>query len=336
MMNLTLQAATVLVTGGAGYVGSHTVTKLLDAGFKVVVVDNLSTGFVEAVDARAVFVALDVRDTDALAKVMREHGIEALIHFAAKLNVKESTEKPLEYYEHNVMATLSVLKAMNAVGGVRSFVFSSTSNIFGEVPEGCLITESAPKAPINPYGYSKLMCENIIRDMSVRSHFRYVFLRYFNVAGASLCGSNGQRTRNPYHLVHVASQAALGLRECVEVHGADYTTSDGTCIRDYIHIEDIAHIHVLALQYLLSGGTSEEFNCGYGRGLSVLEVINAMKSVTGVDFPVQVGSPRPGDSAFLVADPTKIKSALGWSPRFDDLNVICKTAFDWEKKFSQD
>lgn len=331
-MNSPTPTITVLVTGGAGYVGSHTVTKLLEAGFGVVVVDNLSTGFVEAVDSRAVFVPMDVRDTEALAKVMREHRVQALIHFAAKLNVKESTEKPLEYYEHNVMGTVSVLKAIQGVGGVRSFVFSSTSNIFGEVAEGSLIAESAPKAPINPYGSSKLMCEKVIQDQSAQSDFKYVFLRYFNVAGASLCGTNGQRTRNPYHLIHVASQGALRLRPCVEVHGTDYPTSDGTCIRDYIHVEDIADIHVMALQYLLAGGSSEEFNCGYGQGASVLEVLNTMKAVTGVEFPILAGPPRPGDSSFLVADPQKIKRILGWSPRFDSLNVICKTAFEWERK----
>lgn len=323
--------AKILVTGGAGYIGSHTVSELFKASHEVVIFDNLSTGFRAALHPKAAFIEGDIRDTDLLRKTMKEHKVDAIIHFAAKLNVKESTLKPLEYFENNTQGVISVLRAAQDLG-VDKLVFSSTAALFGDLTQDRNIREDDPKQPLNPYGDSKMLSEHIIKDTASATSLRYVFLRYFNVAGAALDGNNGQRTADAYHLVHLASQAAVGKRKELAIFGTDYPTADGTCMRDYIHVEDLAKVHVLALQHLLAGGKSEEFNCGYGHGYSVKEVVEAMKKASGVDFKVVTSERRPGDAAFLVADSTKLRTQLQWKPQFDDIALICKTAFEWEKK----
>ena len=326
--------ANVLVTGGAGYIGSHTVRKLLGAGHKIVIFDNLSTGFKEAIHPQAEFVLGDVKDATALSAAMKQYNIDSIIHFAAKLNVKESTFKPLDYYENNTLGVISVIKAAQE-NNIERLVFSSTAALFGDLTQDRTIAEDDPKLPLNPYGYTKLFSEQIIRDAASASSLRYIFLRYFNVAGAAIDGSNGQRTADAFHLVHLASQAATGTKPQLAVFGTDYPTPDGTCIRDYIHVEDLANIHVLALQHLLDNGSSNEFNCGYGFGYSVKEVIDTMKEVTGVDFKVVQAERRPGDAASLVANSSKLKNLLKWQPQYADLKLICKTAYEWEKKISK-
>lgn len=323
--------AKILVTGGAGYIGSHTSQQLLKNGHEVVIFDNLSTGFRAALPLGTKFIEGDVRDTALLQKNLQLHQIEAVIHFAAKLNVKESTLKPLEYFENNTQGVISVLRACQDVG-VEKLVFSSTAALFGDLTQNRNIREEDPKQPLNPYGDSKLLSECIIRDTALATSLRYVFLRYFNVAGAAMDGTNGQRTADAYHLVHLASQAATGKRNELAVFGTDYPTADGTCIRDYIHVDDLAHIHALALQHLLAGGSSQEFNCGYGHGYSVKEVIETMKQVSGTDFKTVLADRRPGDAAFLVADSTKLRSVLNWQPQYDDIRLICRSAYEWEKR----
>ncbi len=323
--------AKVLVTGGAGYIGSHTVAKLIKAKHEVVIFDNLTTGFKAAVHPQAIFVEGDIRDTKLVLETMKAHKVEAIIHFAAKLNVKESTFKPLEYFENNTQGVISVLKAAQEAQ-VEKLVFSSTAALFGDLTQNRNIREDDPKQPLNPYGDSKLLSEYIIKDTAQASALRYVILRYFNVAGAALDGNNGQRTADAYHLVHLASQAAVGKRKELSIFGTDYPTEDGTCMRDYIHVEDLAQIHVLSLEHLLRGGTSEEFNCGYGHGYSVKKVVETMQKVSGVDFKTVTSDRRPGDAAFLVADPSKLKRTLNWKPEYADIELICKTAFEWEKK----
>ncbi|NUN07094.1 MAG: UDP-glucose 4-epimerase GalE [Bdellovibrio sp.] len=327
-----MPTTTVLVTGGAGYIGSHTVTRLLQQQYKVVVFDNLSTGFVEAVSPDAEFIQGDIRDRRLLSQVLGDYKVHSIIHFAAKLNVKESVQQPLEYYENNVLGLLSTLQAAQQAG-VENLVFSSSSNVFGDASSEKLIDESVVKLPINPYGRSKLICEEILKDFSRTTKLRHAILRYFNVAGAALDGTNGQRTGNAYHLVHVAAQAALGKISEVDIYGSDYPTADGTCVRDYIHIEDIAQIHILALQYLLNGGPSQDFNCGYGRGYSVAQVLAAMQKVSQNEFHIKTAARRPGDSPWLVSDSTKLKRLLGWQAEHDDLDGICRSALAWERRF---
>lgn len=323
----------VLVTGGAGYIGSHTVQKLLEAGFQVVVYDNLSTGFQEAIPRQAVFVQGDVRDCSLLTQVIKEHQIQAVLHLAGKLNIAESIEIPQEYYDNNAGGMSSLVEACKQ-GNVGIVVFSSTCTVYGNsVPNGIVTEETTPE-PINPYGQSKLMSERILQQAESTQGLRSLCLRYFNIAGASADGTNGQRTAHPYHLIHVAALAATGQKKQISVFGCDYPTADGTCIRDYIHVEDIAEVHLASLQYLLAGGESEVLNCGYGRGYSVLEVISAMKQVSGVNFLVELTNRRPGDPANLIADVTKIKEILNWTPKRDDISLICRSAYEWELRRS--
>ncbi len=322
----------ILVTGGAGYIGSHTVTALTNSGHYVVVVDNLITGFKEAINASVDFVYGDVRDEDLLSKIISEKKIEAIIHLAALLNVKESKDFPIEYYENNTFGLLSVLKAMQK-NNIDKIVFSSTAAVFGDSVQNRMIHENDQLKPINPYGESKLASEKILKTLSDLGKVKFCILRYFNVAGAALDGKNGQRTANAYHLIHLGAQAALKTRQHIEIFGVDYPTKDGTCIRDYIHVEDLAEIHVLALNSLINGATSEYYNCGYGHGYSVREILSTIQKVSGTDFKIIESPRRPGDPSSLVADSSRLKSNLNWKPKFGDIETICKTALDWENKY---
>jgi UDP-glucose 4-epimerase len=321
----------ILVTGGAGYIGSHTVQKLLNAGYEVVVYDNISTGFIEAVPKGADLVIGNILDRPHLARILEEKKISAVVHFAAKLVVPESLEQPLAYYENNTMGVCSLAHACVS-SGVKKIIFSSTAAVYGETVGSGLINESSPTLPLSPYGRSKLMSEQILRDADIAHGLKSICLRYFNVAGASLDGKNGQRTLNATHLIKVACEAACGTRRSVEIYGVDYGTPDGTGVRDYIHVEDLADLHVLSLDYLKDGGISQILNCGYGRGFSVLEVINAIKNVSGVSFAVEQKKRRIGDAAHLVSDPTKVQKLFGWKPQHNDLEVICRSAYRWEMK----
>ncbi len=321
----------VLITGGAGYIGSHTAQKFLQAGYEVVIFDNLTTGFRQAIPANAQFVQGDVRDQELLSKVISDHKTEAVVHFAAKLIVPESIAKPLDYYENNTSGVMSLARACIA-NKVDKVVFSSTAAVYGDANVEGLITEESITRPLNPYGTSKLMSEQILRDCQGPHGLRSVCLRYFNVAGAALDGSNGQRTKNATHLIKVASEAACGVRESVGIFGTDYPTADGTGVRDYIHVEDLADLHVLAIRYLEKGHGSEIFNCGYGHGFSVRQVIDQVKIVSGVDFKVTEQKRREGDAAQLVADSSKVRKAFDWEPKRADLNLICRTAYEWEKR----
>lgn len=319
-----------LVTGGAGYIGSHTANILLKQGYSVVVFDNISTGFADAVPQGVEFVKGDIRDIEALRGVFKEHKVEAVIHFAAKLNVAESVCKPIDYYENNTFGVMNLLRVAHE-SGVDKIVFSSTAASYGDRGGDGLISEAVPTEPLNPYGYSKLMSEQILKDADQAYGIRSVRLRYFNVAGASDDGLNGQRTRDAFHLIHLASLAACGRRPGLKIFGTDYPTPDGTCIRDYIHVEDLADLHVLALEYLIAGSPSDVFNCGYGEGYSVKQVVEMVKRVSGVGFPVERTDRRPGDAASLVADSAKIRKTFGWTPKRNSLELICRSAYLWEK-----
>ncbi|MCX7977978.1 MAG: UDP-glucose 4-epimerase GalE [Bdellovibrionaceae bacterium] len=322
----------ILVTGGAGYIGSHTSSLLLARGHQVVVYDNLSTGFKEAIPKDSRFIFGDVRDRDLLRRVMRDHQIEAVIHFAAKLIVPESVEKPYEYYETNVLGGMNVAWAC-AETGVKALVFSSTAAVYGN-PDRVPVTEDAPLRPLNPYGKSKAMVEEILRDFDHRYGVRFVSLRYFNVAGAAADLSNGQRTKNATHLIKVAAEVACGKRPFLTIFGTDYPTLDGTGVRDYIHVEDLAVAHLLALEYLVDGGTSLVLNCGYGHGFSVRQVVETMRRESQIHFATEDGPRRPGDAAEIVADSTRLRKILGWVPQHDDLGFICRTAVQWERKLN--
>lgn len=323
----------VLVTGGAGYIGSHTSALLLRERYRVVIVDNLTTGSEQSVPAGATLVRANVRDTETVRKVIDEHRIQAVIHFAASLVVSESVTDPLKYYDNNVAATVGLLRAI-VQSGVQNLVFSSTAAVYGETGSDP-VTETAPTRPVSPYGRSKLMVEQIIQDTALASPLRYAILRYFNVAGAASDGQNGQRTRNATHLIKVACETALGKRPAVQVFGTDYPTPDGTGVRDYIHVEDLASAHLRAIEHLLKGGKSDLFNCGYGRGYSVLDVVKTLGAIAGREIPVDLAPRRPGDSPSVVADATKIRKTLGWKPEKDSLELICRSTLDWEKSLNR-
>lgn len=317
----------VLVTGGAGYIGSHVVRQLGEAGHDIVVFDNLSTGYRWAVTAGELVVG-DLADEAAIDRLFSEHRFEAVLHFAANIVVPESVANPLKYYSNNTRNTLNLLKAVEQYQ-VPYMVFSSTAAVYG-MPEQQVLTENLPLAPINPYGASKMMSERMIMDLAAASSLNYVILRYFNVAGANPDGLLGQATPEATHLIKVASECVTGQREGMSVFGTDYDTRDGTCIRDYIHVEDLAKAHVMALDHMANGGDSKVLNCGYGRGFTVREVIDVVKRVSGVDFPVTETERRAGDPAALMADNTLIRETLGWAPDYDDLETIVRTALVWE------
>ncbi len=320
----------VLVSGGAGYIGSHMVLELLDRGENVVVLDNLSTGFWWAVPKEVPLIQGDIGDQDLLARIIAEHGITEIAHFAAKIVVPESVADPLGYYFNNTVKTRALLESA-VRGGVRRIIFSSTAAVYGE-PTVSPVPEEIDLHPINPYGRSKLMSEWMLADAAKAHGLAYVVLRYFNVAGADPRGRSGQSSPNATHLIKVAGQAALGQRPGLEVFGTDYPTPDGTCIRDYIHVTDLARAHIAALEHLRGGGGSLTLNCGYGRGYSVKEVVEVVKKVSGVDFPVTLSGRRAGDPAALVAKADRIRNELGWTPEHDDLEEIVRQALTWEEK----
>ncbi|WP_322003446.1 UDP-glucose 4-epimerase GalE [Marinobacter alexandrii] len=317
----------VLVTGGAGYIGSHVVRQLAQAGHDIVVFDNLSTGYRWAVTAGELVVG-DLADETAIGDVFASHKFDAVLHFAAHIVVPESVANPLKYYSNNTRNTLNLLKAVER-HDVPYMVFSSTAAVYG-MPEQTVLTEDLPLAPINPYGASKMMSERMIMDLAAASSLNYVILRYFNVAGANPDGKLGQATPEATHLIKVACECVTGQRDGMSVFGTDYETRDGTCVRDYIHVEDLAKAHVMALDYMAQGGESSVLNCGYGRGFTVNEVIDVVKTQSGVDFPVELVGRRAGDPAALMADNARIKATLGWTPDFDNLDTIVGTALAWE------
>ena len=320
---------TVLVTGGAGYIGSHMVWALLDAGEDVAVIDRLSTGFRWAVAPEAKFYQGDIADVALLEKVFTENNVDAIIHFAGSIIVPESVADPLSYYENNTVKSRALI-AEAVRHHVPYFVFSSTAAVYGTPESSDPVTEDARLNPESPYGSSKLMTEIMLRDTSRAHDFTYTALRYFNVAGADPRLRTGQSTIGATHLIKVAGEAALGKRSHIDVFGTDYPTRDGTCIRDYIHVSDLANAHLKALQRMREGGGSLVANCGYGTGFSVLEVLETVKKVHGRPFEIRYAGRRPGDAVSIVANPAIAKRELNWQPQHDDLEFIVRTALDWE------
>jgi UDP-glucose 4-epimerase len=319
----------ILVVGGAGYIGSHMVKDLLDTSFDVITLDDLSTGHRELVPGGE-FVQGGLGDRVLLDHLFSTHNISAVMHFAAFSLVGESVEHPLKYYRNNLAATAELLDSM-ILHGVKRFIFSSTAAVYGE-PVEIPITESHPCHPTNPYGRSKIAVESMLKDCDVAYGLKYISLRYFNAAGADKSGNIGERHHNETHLIPLVLEVAAGRRENIKIFGTDYSTSDGTCIRDYIHVSDLTGAHLLALESLLSGGDSAVYNLGNSRGYSVREVIDTARKVTGKPIPAIEEDKRPGDPAVLVADSGKIKKKLGWKPEYQDLEAIIKTAWNWHGK----
>jgi UDP-glucose 4-epimerase len=321
---------TVLVTGGAGYIGSHMVHALLDAGERVVVLDNLSTGFDWAVPKSAPLVVGETGDQALTAALIARERVDAIIHFAASIVVPESVADPLGYYRNNTVNSRALIETAVKTG-VRHFIFSSTAAVYGN-PARIPVSEDDATLPMSPYGSSKLMTEVMLRDAGLAHGLSHLILRYFNVAGADPAMRTGQSTKGATHLIKVAVEAALGLRPEIKVFGTDYDTPDGTCIRDYIHVSDLVRAHWDALRYLRNGGAPVTLNCGYGRGFSVLEVIESVKRVSGVDFKATLSGRRAGDPPAIVADATRIRSLIGFAPQLDDLETIVKHALTWERR----
>lgn len=321
-------SGSVLVTGGAGYIGSHVVCRLAEAGYRVVVLDDLSKGTREAV-LHGELVVGSVGDGALVERLLDEHAVDSVLHFAAHVVVPESVAEPLKYYGNNTCASRVLLECC-ARAGVERFIFSSTAAVYG-VPESQSCHERTPTMPINPYGMSKLMTERMLEDLAAASSLRHVTLRYFNVAGADSRGRIGQCDPDATHLIKVACQVAVGARESLAIFGTDYPTPDGTGVRDFIHVEDLADAHADALTYLENAGESVTLNCGYGRGYSVREVIDAVERASGTPLRTREAGRRPGDPPSLIADAGRIRQVLGWTPRFDDLDYIVRTALQWEK-----
>jgi UDP-glucose 4-epimerase len=323
---------TVLVTGGAGYIGSHMVLELVDAGEPVVVLDNLSTGHEWAVADGVPLVVGDSGDQELVARTIKQNGVDAIIHFAASIVVPDSVRDPLGYYRNNTANTRALIESA-VQNGVKQFIFSSTAAVYGN-PAQIPVTETAPTQPISPYGSSKLMSETMLRDAGHAHGLGYMILRYFNVAGADPRCRAGQSSKMATHLIKVAVETSLGLREKLAVFGNDYPTPDGSCIRDYIHVSDLVRAHSDALRHLRSGGQSLTLNCGYGHGFSVFDVVDTVKRVSGVDFKVEIAPRREGDPARIVADSGKARATLGWQPRFDELPTIVAHALAWERELT--
>ncbi len=323
----------ILINGGAGYIGSHVLKQLGEEGkHNLTVIDNLVTGFEDAI-TYGEFINADLSDYDTIDKIFEEKKFDAVIHFAASLVVPESVSDPLKYYMNNTANTANIIRLCIKYN-VNKFIFSSTAATYGEPDADQIpVKETTPTAPINPYGSSKLMSETVLKDTAFAfKDFNYIALRYFNVAGASIDGKIGQSTLNATHLIKVAAETALGKRDKMFVFGDDYNTPDGTCIRDYIHVEDLASAHLKALEYLDEHNQSNIFNCGYGHGFSVKEVLDTMRKVSDVNFVADMHDRRAGDPAILISDNSKIRSIMKWEPKYDDLELICKTALEWERK----
>ena len=319
----------ILVCGGAGYIGSHTVRELSAAGEEVIIADNLSTGHRAAINPAVKFYECDIRDKDALKKIFAENKIEAVFHFAAFIEAGESVKLPLKYFNNNVYGMQILLEAMTECG-VDKIIFSSSAAVYGE-PEKIPIDEGDATVPVNPYGDSKLIMEMMMRRVSAAQGVRYVSLRYFNASGASLDGSIGEDHHPESHLIPLILQVPLGKRDHITIFGDDYPTPDGTCIRDYIHVLDLANAHICALNYLRGGGASDFFNLGTGHGFSVKEIIDAAEKVTDLKIKKELGARRPGDPARLIASGEKARKILKWTPRFDDVEKIIATAWNWHK-----
>ena len=325
---------TVLVTGGAGYIGSHMVWELLDHGVEVVVVDNLVTGFEWSIPDGATFIKGDVGDQSFMETVLDDHQVEAVVHFAGSVVVPESLENPLKYYENNTGNSRNLIAAAVAVG-IKSFIFSSTAAVYGAPTTTGPISENAILNPMSPYGTSKLMTELMNRDAAEAHGLNYVILRYFNVAGCDIKGRTGQSTAGATHLIKVACEAAAGRRSSMKIFGTDYDTEDGSCVRDFIHVNDLVNAHYVALKFLRDGGRKFTANCGYSKGYSVKQVIEAVKRASGHDFKVIEDERRAGDIPALTANAYRLMSRLSWEPKHDDLDLIVSTALDWERKLPE-
>jgi UDP-glucose 4-epimerase len=323
-----MSSSSILVTGGAGYIGSHTVRQLGEAGAKVVTLDNLSKGFRENV-LYGDFVEGDTADQELVARILQSHNIDTVIHFAAHTIVPESVAEPLKYYRNNTCATRNLLECCLAAG-VKHFVFSSTAAVYG-IPDDQQCWEDTPTQPINPYGMSKLMTEHMLRDLGAASDLRYVILRYFNVAGSDPAGRIGQSTPGATLLMKVAAEHAMGKRDALYIFGTDYPTPDGTGVRDYIHVDDLADAHLKALDYLRAGGESEILNCGYGHGYSVREVLDTVQRVHGAPLNIIEQPRRAGDPPALIAGAQRVREVLGWTPRYDNLEEIARSSLTWER-----
>ena len=321
---------TILVTGGAGYIGSHTVHALTQAGADVVVIDNLSTGFSQFLPEGVPLFIGDAADENLVEGVIAAHGVESIIHFAGSVVVPDSLRDPLGYYRNNTMTTRNLLNAAVRCN-VRRFIFSSTAAVYGNADQ-MPVPEEAPTCPLSPYGMSKLMTEIMLHDVAAAHDMRYVVLRYFNVAGADPDARMGLATAGATHLLKIAVEAATGQRAKIDVFGTDYPTPDGSCIRDFIHVTDLAEAHRAALAYLDGGGASVTLTCGYGRGYSVLETIRAVRRASGRNFAIQHAERRPGDIMTMIADTARIRATLDWTPRFDDIDTIARHALAWEEK----
>lgn len=327
----------ILVTGGAGYIGSHTLPHLIDAGHAVWVLDNFYSGHAWAVAEKASLIEGDIADKALVSEILSSKHIEAVVHFAGHIVVSESVTAPFKYYQNNVLGSLNLIECcLNNT--VKHFVFSSSAAVYG-MPESLPVSEQMPTRPINPYGNTKLITELMLQDavgsLSEDRDFNFIALRYFNAAGAAFSGKLGQSTPEATHLIKVACEAACGVRASMPIFGEDYLTSDGSCVRDYIHVEDLAQAHLDAVNYLGKSGASHSLNCGYGLGYSVKQVVDMMKKVSGVDFATNLEGRRAGDPPELIADNGQIRAILGWVPKHDDLEGICQTAFDWEQTWQQ-
>jgi len=328
--NLNSKKAAVLVTGGAGYIGSHVVWELFEAGYSVIVLDNLSSLIQPKLPADIIFYQGKIEDSQLIKKICQDHHIEYVIHLAASVVVPDSIQYPLAYYQNNVSATRCLLEALSTTNA-RHFIFSSSAAVYGQ-PELSPVAEDAPLCPLNPYGRSKLMVEWMLEDLALVSSLKYVALRYFNVAGADPQLRCGQQSEYAAHLITLACKTALAQQPFLKVYGHDYETLDGTCIRDYIHVSDLAKAHLATLHYLQAGGESTVLNCGYGHGYSVREVINTFKNKLNINLPYRIEGRRAGDPAQVIADPRRIQAALRWQPQYDNLGEIIASSYQWELK----